>query len=71
MQAHRALCRLCLVAATSDPLGIDASFVFDLASIRLELGERDGGQLSGRLYFCAPDIHQASFAGTFEAMIGE
>jgi hypothetical protein len=56
---------------TSEPLGIDASFVFDVASLRLELGERADGLLPGRLYFCAPDIRQSEFAGSFDAAIGE
>ncbi len=55
----------------AEMLGIDADSVFDLGSLRLELDERAGGILPGRLYFCAPDIGGATFAGRFEAVFGD
>lgn len=55
----------------SEPLGIDASFVFEEATLRVEFGQRTDDGLPVRLIFCAPDIGQTSVAGRFDAPFDE
>jgi hypothetical protein len=46
--------------------GVDASFVFHSASLRVEFGNRRGAVLPGRIWFCAPKL-AVQVAGAFEA----
>ncbi len=50
---------------------VDTSFTqTTTASIRLELGQRKGNMLPGRIHFCVPS-EKAEIAGTFNAKIGQ
>lgn len=37
--------------------------------IRLQFGERQGDQLPGQIYFCAPDMEKSFLAGSFSATV--
>ncbi len=45
---------------------VDTSFTQEAAAMRLEYGQRKGGVLPGKIYFCAPG---ATIMGTFNAKI--
>jgi len=49
---------------------VDTSFTQDIASMRLEYGQRKGNVLPGKIYFCAPNA-KATIAGSFNATIGK
>lgn len=51
------------------PLGVDASHVFQIASLRVEFGKRRGNVLPGRIRLCAPDVENSQVAGAFEVTL--
>jgi predicted RNase H-like HicB family nuclease/predicted RNA binding protein YcfA (HicA-like mRNA interferase family) len=50
----------------NDEAGIDASHVFEIASERVEFGERRGNVLPGRIRLCATEVGATQVAGVFE-----
>jgi hypothetical protein len=54
-----------------DEAGIDASHVFEIASLRVECGERRGKVLPGRIRLCAPEVGASQVAGAFEVELPE
>ena len=48
--------------------GVDTGFTQDIASIRLELGQRKNGMMPGRIHFCVPSS-KSEIEGSFEAKI--
>jgi len=49
--------------------GIDASHVFEIASLRVDFGQRRGNLLPGRIRLCAPDVGATQVAGAFEVQL--
>ena len=47
---------------------VNTSFTQEIASMRLEFGQRKGNVLPGKIYFCAPG-EKATIAGSFEAVM--
>jgi hypothetical protein len=47
---------------------VNASFTQEIASMRLEYGQRKGNVLPGKIYFCAPG-EKATIAGSFDAVM--
>ena len=47
---------------------VDTSFTQEIASMRLQYGQRKGDILPGKIYFCVPG-QNATIAGTFDATI--